>query len=170
MKIRKISVTATLLAAMLFPSFGKTTGTAERAYVVNVERVVGGIASYYGKGTRSDPKPISALRRFDDFYGSRAWNYFCAMPDTKIRGRPVLTVNRKNGMAAVVVVADYGPNQRVHPERKIDNSDHVAKELEYKRDGVVPSKNYVIKGKIPLGPIESYRFDSGKRRLTLKYF
>ncbi len=169
MNARKIGVTAALLAAMLFPSYGKTTVATDRAYVVNVERAVVGMASYYGKGTRGDPKPSRALRKFDDVYGPKAWSYFCAMPDTKIRGRLVLTVNKKNRKAAVVVVADYGPNQRVHPERKIDNSDHVAGDLGYREDGLAPSVNYVVKGRVPLGKVKNYKFDSESKKLKLVF-
>ncbi len=164
--VRKIGAAAAL-AAWLFsvPCGDAKTDNSHESYV---KRIVNGNASFYGRGSRRDPKPRT-LRKLDDRYGDAVWEWFCAMPDSSLYGKPVLVVNRNNGKAAVVAVADFGPDQRVHPDRKIDNSYYVAGELGYRRDGIAPAEIYVLQGRARLGRISSFSYDKASRTVKIVY-
>ena len=134
-------------------------------------KIHGRKASFYGSGTRSDPKPSRNLRALDDIYGKDVWNYFCAMPDTSLRGTTVLVVNELNKKAAILVVADYGPNQRSHPDRVIDVSDYSARRggLDFHANGLTPVSVYIFERdeKPKLGPMKKY--EVREKEVVLEY-
>jgi len=136
-------------------------------------------ASWYGTGRRGDPKPTFYLSKLDDFTyrGENIWDYFCAMPATGgnrhgtityidkhgeqrtaavpngMIGEKVLVRVPSTGKSAVLVVADTGPDQRVHPDRKIDISAHAAGQLGFRGDGVARVEIFRMPRSYPVGPV-----------------
>lgn len=113
-------------------------------------------ASYYGRGSRRDPKPALHLRRLDDTYGNSVWDYFCAMPNRKggLIGKKVRVDIPSKRKSVVLVVADDGPDQRVHPNRKIDISHHAAGYLGFRRDGLAKVRISFVPKYEKIGPAE----------------
>ncbi len=114
------------------------------------------IASYYGKGTKRDPKPHRNLSRLDDTYGASVWNYFCAMPNRhgELIGKKVRVNVPSKKRSAILVVADNGPNQKIHPDRRIDISYHAAGYLGFRREGVARVEVEFVQKNEKIGPAE----------------
>ncbi len=113
------------------------------------------IASWYGRGTSRDPKPMYYLRLLKKQYPKEdIYNWFCAMPDKRYIGRKVMVYNPKTKKSVVLIVADVGPNQKKYPNRGIDICYNAAKYLGFVREGLCKVYIKFVSSNTPVGPLK----------------